>query len=64
MRPRSANSEASYKERYLFWAGPFESEEQVRPGQGLLEDFSALGGQSQPQHVPSAKRLSHPGGKN
>ncbi|CAG0901563.1 unnamed protein product, partial [Darwinula stevensoni] len=40
MRPRNANQEAGYNEIYLFWAGPFASDEQIKPGKGLLDDFS------------------------
>jgi hypothetical protein len=40
MAPKVANHEASYKERYLLWAGPFVTQEKVQKGQGLLVDFA------------------------
>lgn len=51
LSPRSANSEAKYAERYLFWAGPFVTNERVQKGKGLLVDFSDVsvtGNRSQP----------------
>jgi hypothetical protein len=50
MRPRVANSLAVYKERYLFWAGPFATEEQVQQGPGLLEDFVSVGDATHADH--------------
>lgn len=40
MAPKTANHEASYKERYVLWAGPFLTQEKVQKGQGLLVDFA------------------------
>jgi len=44
MRPQSANYEADYDEKYLFWAGPFRSDQTVQEGEGLLVDFSDVDG--------------------
>lgn len=44
MRPRNANKEAKYDENYIFWAGPFKTDEEVRAGKGLLVDFSDVDG--------------------
>lgn len=44
MRPRTSDHEAQYAERYLFWAGPFRSDERVKKGQGLLVDFTDVDG--------------------
>jgi hypothetical protein len=44
LSPRNANMEALYKEHYLFWMGPLESNKVVRQGEGLLVDFSQVDG--------------------
>jgi hypothetical protein len=56
MRPRSANNEAKYDERYFFWAGPFKTDEEVRTGKGLLVDYSQVDGTK--ATYPSKKKLS------
>lgn len=55
MRPRSANNEAKYDERYFLWAGPFATDEEVRQGKGLLVDFSGVDG-SKPTYPSKTKR--------
>ena len=57
MRPRVASSEASYKERYVLWAGPFATTEQVQRGPGLLVDFTDVGETSGIGHEPPTQRL-------
>jgi hypothetical protein len=39
MKPQSSNYEAKYGERYVLWAGPFETEKTVQPGKGQLVTF-------------------------
>jgi hypothetical protein len=39
MRPQSTNYEAKYGERYILWAGPFETEKTVQQGKGQLVTF-------------------------
>lgn len=55
MRPRNANNEAKYDERYFLWAGPFQTDEQVRKGKGMLVDFSQVDG-SKPTYPSIMKR--------
>ena len=56
MRPRNANNEAKYDERYFFWAGPFKTDEEVRTGKGMLVDFSQVDGTK--ATYPSKKKVS------
>ncbi len=44
LRPTSSNYEAEYDEKFLFWAGPFRSDQSVMEGEGLLVDFSGVDG--------------------
>lgn len=44
MRPTSSNYLAAYDEKYLFWAGPFKSDQEVRKGEGLLVTFEDVDG--------------------
>jgi hypothetical protein len=39
MKPQTSNYEAQYGERYIFWAGPYETDRIVKPGKGQLVDF-------------------------
>lgn len=43
LRPQQASKEAQYREHYLLWAGPLETQETVRNGQGLLVNFKDVG---------------------
>ena len=40
MRPQNANYTSKYREAYILWAGPFESKQTVKRGEGLLVDYS------------------------
>ncbi len=42
VNPVVANREARYKERYLLWAGPFNTDETLHQGKGLMVDFTDL----------------------
>ena len=42
MPPRNASMQAAYKEHYMFWVGPMESDKKVSKGEGLLVNFSDL----------------------
>ncbi|MBL8389362.1 MAG: hypothetical protein JNK17_14210 [Hydrogenophaga sp.] len=42
MAPRNASMEAQYREHYVLWMGPFESDKTVIKGEGLMADFSDL----------------------
>jgi hypothetical protein len=42
MAPRNASMEAQYREHYVLWMGPFESDKTVLKGEGLMADFSNL----------------------
>ncbi len=44
LSPRNANHEAKYDENYFLWTGPYKSSEIVRPGKGLLVNFSDVDG--------------------
>jgi len=45
MKPTTSDYEAEYNEKYIFWAGPFETTKRVQKGEGLLEDFTDLVGE-------------------
>ena len=40
MPPRNASMQAAYKEHYMFWVGPMESDKKVSKAEGLLVNFS------------------------
>ncbi len=42
MPPQSAGSEAEYNEQYVLWAGPVSITKYLKPGDGLLTDFTDL----------------------
>ena len=42
LRPTSSNYQAEYDEKFLLWAGPFQSDQEVTEGEGLLVDFSEV----------------------
>jgi hypothetical protein len=63
MAPRTSNREAQYAERYLFWAGPFRTDERVKRGDGLLVDFTDVDG-TQKTYGSERTDITHPFGKN
>lgn len=42
MPPQSAASEAEYNEQYVLWAGPVTIKKYLKPGEGLLSDFTNI----------------------
>jgi hypothetical protein len=59
MAPKVANREARFMEHYLFWAGPFVTQEKVSKGKGLLVDFTDVDG-SKATYPVEEKDVNYP----
>lgn len=44
VQPKVGNTQTSYKEEYILWAGPLKTSRDIQDGEGLLEDFTQVGG--------------------
>ena len=40
--PKTSAYEASYRENYALWTGPYKIQKTVKPADGLMVDFSAI----------------------